>query len=166
MLNLTTIMRTQSRRRSEVRSRLNNFIIEGCVLAFSVISPQSAYAGPIHERLNLLIGSDKETIIALFGHPQLSTAGRLSFSLYSYPGRASMALLKHNTPIADGSSRSSSGMVTQQYPGVSSSPQPCLLDFHLSPTSTVDNVRYRGPGCFEIVFSRTIPGEKPDKEAP
>jgi hypothetical protein len=123
-----------------------------------LVCGEPALAGVIDERLDSLVSHNASEIVSKFGVPVISTPNRLIYTFNPSP-----AGFSHGAPApVDGFTQGTgSGMgpdsgVALQSPRPLGRQLPCRIEFDLDSSSTVKQVRHSGPGCYEIVYGRTI----------
>jgi hypothetical protein len=133
-------------------------LIAASVLIFS----ERAVSGPVDEWLNDFLLKDATKVVSKFGAPDISTPHQLIYTFGSSSDALSSGIpapvINFTGPIdtgpMDGHTGSGSG-VALQAPQLRGQQLPCLIEFDIDASSIVQHARYRGPGCYEIVYNRT-----------
>lgn len=154
MLDLKRKMRTQSRHSATNSCGLSKSGI--ILLILTSCSPHLTCAGPISDRLDRFVSEDADTVIASFGSPHFQSTDLLRYS-FNVSEVADFAPSRRFSPIPAPNQKPAAGVTSPEPSGFPQAALPCFLDFQLNEDSTVKSVAYRGPGCFEVVHSRTIP---------
>ena len=115
---------------------------------------QGAEAETIAQRLTTYHSKAADVIIADFGTATTRTPNQLVYSFNELRPETSPTEPGPVDP-ALGARRNGVGMGLQAPTG--SPPLPCELRFDLDEHQRVTQTSHHGPGCFEIVFSRTKP---------
>lgn len=143
-------MRTQSRHTTTLPSGNTDSWFTKLVLLFIVLSIEPATAGPISERLDGFVSKPVDTVIASFGNPSINTPNRISYTFGSNTQGFALGL-----PSSVDRFPTSNGLAPQTF-AAQQPVLPCLLDFEIDVSSKVVSVSYRGPGCYEVVYSGTV----------
>lgn len=159
MLDLKRKMRTESRHSVTNSQQLRKLPFLGLILTFCLAPPSSTSAGPISDRLDRYVGKEADTITAAFGSPDIQLADRLRYSFGGAHAPTDFAQRQRHAPLPAANPAHAPGITTSEPPGFRQTPLPCFLDFHLDADAIVESVSYHGPGCFEVVHSRTIPNK-------
>lgn len=123
-----------------------------------LIIPNLAFSGPIADRLDSFVGKPAGEVRKAFGQPRLESPNSMAYSFNSNldpglppsgpNGRAPADI------VVDNNGRIAGVAPATNHP----SPNlPCSLKFEIDDAGQIASVEHSGPGCFEIVYSRTIP---------
>ena len=116
--------------------------------------PTVGISGPIAERLTEFVGKPSADVMASFGTATVMAPGHWVYAYNPYtatqppyfpePVDANLGATTGRVGIGPGKSSPRVNM-------------PCEIDFRFDAEGLVSEVSHHGPGCFEIVFSRTKP---------
>ncbi|MGR8949659.1 MAG: hypothetical protein ACU84Q_16580 [Gammaproteobacteria bacterium] len=126
-----------------------------------ILTAPPASAGPVADRLATLVGKPAMEIKAAFGEATVEEAFLLRYS-YNQPGNLAADGLPPNRPAPLDGGIGPAGRFSGIAPGARDPRDPglalpCSISFELDAANMVVSTAHSGPGCFEIVFSRTKP---------
>ena len=150
-------MRTHSRHTTTPTCSRAKPQLAKLMLYLVILVVEPALAGPVNERLDSFVSQPADVVIASFGNPAIRTPSRISYTFYANPEGIQLG---PPSPVDRFTLGNSGGRSNGIAPDTSTTHQPttlpCLLDFALDTSANVESVSYRGPGCYEVVYSRTI----------
>ena len=131
----------------------SNFPAARQILLFGALISSSAVADVIDERLASFEGLMAGDVTATFGEPAVKSSISL---IYLFNQITSDMVTPQPTPLDPlvGANGNNGGVGTQRKSPISP-PLPCELRFILNEAGQVLRAEHHGPGCFEIVYSRT-----------
>ena len=121
------------------------------------LAPGIASSGPIAQRLATFVGKPVQEVEQAFGKPSVVAPHYWQYSYNDGIGQPGPSNLP-NPPEPVDNIVNSKGQFTGVAPSTNSSQPklPCSLNFEINDAGLVVDTEHHGPGCFEIVYSRTI----------
>ncbi|MEM7468653.1 MAG: hypothetical protein AAF387_17425 [Pseudomonadota bacterium] len=119
----------------------------------SILMPNMTAAQSVAAALEEYVGAPVEQIVQVFGKPSILTQSSV---LFHFGGEISDQGLSSNPSPVDDVARGRLGIsISPGTRGIAVADLPCTLSFELNSRGEVSAADHHGPGCFEIVYSRT-----------